>query len=169
MKKILTIIVAVLMATTAVKAQHEIGAIVGGMNGLSYKYWFSNHFALQTDLAVGLTQAAVENWSIGMYDFTVNPNALYHFDLPDNFKIFVGGGLSLGMLNYLNGGYSESIMGKFGINADAGVSYDIQSVPLVLAFDFRPGYGLGFRGSKGYSYTLNYFDWKVAFAIRYKF
>ena len=46
MKKILTTFVIALMAVTSVKAQHEIGAVVGGMNGLSYKYWFSNNFAL---------------------------------------------------------------------------------------------------------------------------
>ena len=40
MKKIFTLCVVALMAVTTVKAQHEIGAIVGGLNGASYKYWF---------------------------------------------------------------------------------------------------------------------------------
>ena len=39
MKKIFTLCVVALMAVTTVKAQHEIGAVVGGLNGLSYKYW----------------------------------------------------------------------------------------------------------------------------------
>ena len=169
MKKILMLCVAVMMAATSMKAQHEIGGIVGGMNGLSYKYWFNDAWALQADLAVGLTQAAGSeygiSWSEGMYDFTINPNALYHFELPANFKIYVGGGIKFGMANYLKGGSNQSLMGKFGINATAGATYDIQSVPLVLALDFRPGYGLGFRDQ---GYTLNFFDWNLAFAVRYK-
>lgn len=46
---------AVLMAGN-VMAQHEIGGVVGGLNGLSYKYWFSDQLALQADLAVGLSR-----------------------------------------------------------------------------------------------------------------
>ena len=174
MKKIFTVLAAALMMTVNASAQHEIGGIVGGLMGASYKYWFNDNLALQADLAVGLTQAAGNesgfSWNTGMYDLTINPNALYHFQLPANFKIYTGGGINFGMVNYLNGGTSETAMGKFGINAVAGVSYDIQAVPLVLAFDFRPGYGLGFWGEKDWtpSGTLNFFDWKIAFAVRYK-
>ena len=170
MKKFFTVLTAALMVTVSASAQHEIGGIVGGLMGASYKYWFNDALALQADLAVGLTEAAGKGGSVGMYDFTINPNALYHFELPMNFKIYTGGGISFGLANYLNGGTSETTMGKFGINAVAGVSYDIQAVPLVLAFDFRPGYGLGFWGEKDWtpSGTMNYFDWKIAFAVRYK-
>ena len=48
----------------------------------------------------------------------------------------------------------------------SGVTYDIQAVPLVLAFDFRPGYGMSFRDSK--VDPSHFFDWKLAFAVRYK-
>ena len=166
MKKLFTVLAAALMISVSASAQHEIGAVVGGMNGVSYKYWFNNNLALQADLAVGLTRAAGSSygysWNAGMYDFTINPNALYHWDLPANFKVYAGGGLSFGLVDYLAAG--GAVLGKFGLNGTAGVSYDIQAVPLVLAFDFRPGYGLGFRDGG----TLNYFDWKLAFAVRYK-
>lgn len=168
MKKFFTVLAAALMVTVSASAQHEIGGIVGGLNGASYKYWFNDNLALQADLAVGLTQAAGNesgySWSHGLYDFTINPNALYHFQLPANFKVYVGGGVNFGLANYLESNYSGDVLGKFGINAAAGVTYDIQAVPLVLAFDFRPGYGLGFRDGN----TINYFDWKIAFAVRYK-
>ena len=167
MKKIFLAVVVALFSINAM-AQHEIGGIVGGLNGVSYKYWFNDNVALQADLAVGLTRAAGSeyghSWNAGVYDFTINPNALYHFDLPANFKIYLGGGLNFGLVNWLEGGINETVMGKFGVNAVAGLSYDIQAVPLVLAFDFRPGYGLGFRDGG----TMNYFDWKLAFAIRYR-
>lgn len=174
MKKIFTLFAAVMMAVT-VSAQHEIGGIVGGLNGLSYKYWFSDNLAIQADLAVGLTQAAsgqnipgygYQNSDFPMFDFTINPNLLYHIGLPANFKFFVGGGINFGMMSDLRFvSYSTNVLsGKFGINTDLGFSYDIQAVPLVLAFDFRPGYGMQFTDQYGGSF----FDWKLAFAVRYR-
>ena len=187
MKKLFTVLAAALMISVNASAQHEIGGIVGGLMGASYKYWFNDALALQADLAVGLTQGSgayytrvngtsyhSPNASGGLYDFTINPNVLYHFGLPMNFKVYAGGGINFGMVNYLDGGNDKTLMGKFGINAVAGVSYDFDAVPLVLAFDFRPGYGLGF-GNDGLKYGIggdgphfSYFDWKIAFAVRYK-
>ena len=166
MKKILTLCLVVLTAVTTVKAQHEIGAIVGGLNGASYKYWFNNSMALQADLAVGMTQAATNGGSFGMWDFTLNPNFLYHFDVASGLKVYTGGGLNLGMASLLGGyyGYGYAIDGKFGINASVGLAYEIPSVPLVLAFDFRPGYGMLFTNQ----YQGSIFDWKLAFAVRYR-
>ena len=180
MKKIFLAVVVALFSINAM-AQHEIGAVVGGMNGASYKYWFNDAFALQADLAVGLTQAAYKNYSSGMYDFTINPNAEYHWALPvENLKIYSGGGISFGLCDGLQAatwGYN-TVNGKFGINAIVGLQYNLKSVPLALAFDFRPGYGLGFN--KPYkdfdpetqteikvNQVSHFFDWKLAFAVRY--
>ena len=168
MKKIFLAVVVALFSINAM-AQHEIGAIVGGMNGASYKYWFNDAVALQADLAVGLTQAAGKNFSWGQYDFTINPNAEYHWALPvDNLKIYAGGGLNFGLCSGLTAAAmgGNSVSGKFGINAIAGLQYDLASVPLALAFDFRPGYGLGFADAN--VPVSHFFDWKIAFAVRYK-
>ncbi len=174
MKKLFTVLAAALMISVSASAQHEIGGIVGGLYGASYKYWFNDNVALQADLAVGLTRAAGStnghSWDVGMYDFTINPNAMYHWGLPMNFKVFAGGGASFGLVSPLENTASEGINGKFGLNAIGGVSYDFDAVPLVIAFDFRPGYGLAFWGEKNYrdSGTTSYFDWKIAVAVRYK-
>ena len=53
----LFILLAVVVMTASAMAQNEIGIIAGGINGLSYKHWFSERGALQMDLAVGLTAA----------------------------------------------------------------------------------------------------------------
>jgi hypothetical protein len=192
MKRIFTLCLVVLTAITTVKAQHEIGGIVGGLNGVSYKYWFNKSMALQADLAVGLTQGATSGGSMGLWDFTVNPNFLYHFDVAKNLKVYTGGGLNLGMVSVLSiggygyggygyGGYGyyapklrasygygyssgSSVAGKFGIDAVAGIAYEIPSAPVVLAFDSRPGYGLMFTSGA----SVSYFDWKLAFAVRYR-
>jgi len=179
MKKIFLAIVVALFSIN-VMAQHEIGGVVGGLYGLSHKYWFSDALAVQTDLAVGLTQAAFKNHSAGMYDFTINPNAEYHWALPvENLKIYSGGGINFGLCNGLEAaawGYN-TVSGKFGINAIVGLQYNLKSVPLALAFDFRPGYGLGFNkpytdyDEAGNKHTearvAHFFDWKLAFAVRY--
>ena len=176
MKKIFTLILAVIAAVTTVKAQFEVGGIVGGMNGASAKYWLNDKMALQADLAVGLTAAPTGIYYKGNklgegqmdhFDFMLNPNFLYHFDLPANFKVYAGGGLGLGLMGPLaTYGYGTTVLGKFIINAIGGVSYDLPSIPLVLACDFRPGYGLGFMGGDDAHYSM--FDWKLAFAVRYK-
>lgn len=176
MKKIFLAVVVALFSINAM-AQHEIGGIVGGLNGLSYKYWFNDNLALQADLAVGLT-AAPGAWyykgnklnptaTAHLYDFTINPNALYHFDLVSNLQLYTGGGISFGLLSDINNTRSEGIFGKFGINAIVGLAYELGAVPLVLAFDFRPGYGLGFQTAD--EAHMSFFDWKIAFAIRYRF
>ena len=173
MKKIFAFVLVATMSLSAM-AQHEIGAIVGGLNGLSYKYWFSDNLAVQADLAVGLTEIAgatyykgnkIDSGSEGIYDFTLNPNLLYHIDLPKNFKIYFGGGVNVGMASDLENTNSDLIFGKVGVNAAAGVCYRLSNVPLALAFDFRPGYAALFRDADAAS--IHAFDWKLGFAIRY--
>ena len=157
MKKIFTLCIAV-MAFVSVSAQHEIGVVAGGLNGLSYKFWFSSNFAVQMDLAVGLTAAyggayfkgnrLGDNGQMDMYDFTLNPNLAYHFDLPNSLKL-----------------YPKGIFGKAGANALLGMTYAFGGAPLSLSFDFRPGYGAGFTDDK--SPHMHFFDWKLAVALRY--
>jgi len=174
MKKILLAVVVALFSINAM-AQHEIGGIVGGMNGLSYKYWVNDKFAVQADLAVGLSRiyqatyfkgTKIGSGDFGCFDFTINPNALYHFDLVNNLKLYTGGGISFGLVSDLNNTNTKALDGKFGINGVIGLAYELDAVPLVLAFDLRPGYGLGFQTSD--DAHMSYFDWHVGFAVRYK-
>lgn len=193
MKKIFTFIAVAIMAISTASAQHEIGGIVGGLNGLSYKYWFTDHVALQADLAVGLTQGATSmngfSMNMGLWDFTANPNVAYHWDLPvDGLKIYAGGGFNIGMVGvvamggyggyasygyyaprrakgYSYGGGGADVAGKFGANAIGGVCYNFSNIPLALAADFRPGYGLMFTEGA----SISYFDWKISASVRYCF
>lgn len=154
MKKIFTLALVALFSVSMM-AQHEIGGIVGGLNGARYKYWLSNDLAIQTDLAVGLTKFAysgvyfkgtkIAEGQMDHYDFMLNPNLAYHFQLPANFKLYVGGGVGIGLMGGFNGG---GVMGKFGANALIGAAYHFNGLPLVMALDFRPGYGLGFEDSR---------------------
>ena len=170
MKKIFTLALVALFSVSMM-AQHEIGGIVGGLNGASYKYWLSSDLAIQTDLAVGLTAAysgvyfkgtKIAEGQMDHYDFMLNPNLAYHFQLPANFKLYVGGGVGIGLMGGFGGG---GVMGKFGANALVGAAYHFNGLPLVMALDFRPGYGLGFEDSSYPHYSM--FDWKLGLAVRY--
>ena len=132
MKKILTLCLIILTMATTAKAQFEVGAVAGGLNGASCKYWLSDKLALQADLAVGLTYITggmyykgkkALDFNQSIYDFTLNPNVAYHFDLPANLKLYAGGGFNLGMMSYIENTDPNGISGKFGINGLAGVSW----------------------------------------------
>ena len=174
MKKFITLCVAMLAAVSISAQQREIGVVAGGLNGLSYKRWFSSNVAIQTDLAVGLTLAPYGAYFNGtkvlsgtnsQYDVTLNPSLVYHMDMPASFKLYLGGGVNIGMVNDIKNANPNAIFGKAGANALAGFSYGFGNSPWVLAFDFRPGYGFAFRDEK--KPHVHFFDWKLAMALRY--
>ena len=83
MKKLVLVVVAML-ATGVMYAQtyqHSVGLVVGSLNGVSYKTFLGENFALQTDLAFGVvaTQGGTEvaTGEVRYWDFQVNPNAYY--------------------------------------------------------------------------------------------
>ena len=173
MKKLFIFLAAVVMTASAM-AQNEIGIIAGGINGLSYKHWFSERGALQMDLAVGLTAAPMSIYVNGtktlsgtnsQYDFTLNPNLLGHLSITQAFQFYGGAGVNLGLLSDINNTNPDLIMGKVGVNAVLGAAFNVSAI--VIALDFRPGYGLGFHGEQ--NILAHFFDWKLGLAVRYRF
>lgn len=173
MKRLFFIVALVATTMVSMAQKHEIGGVVGGLNGLSYKYWVSANTAIQADLAVGLSAVpygvyykgtgGTVSTTMSMYDFTLNPNLLYHFPMTEHLKLYVGGGVNFGLMSEIHNTATNGIMGKFGLNANCGLAFDYQR--LVFAFDFRPGYGLGFTDAN--AAHLSFFDWKLGFAVRY--
>ena len=174
MKKFFAVVLVAMMSLGAF-AQHEIGAVVGGLTGLSYKYWVNDNIALQADLAVGLTAAPTGAYYRGTdvvggtfqwnhYDFMLNPSLLYHYDVASGLKLYSGVGVGIGLMQ--DGAFYDYVIGKFVANANVGIAYEIPSAPVVLALDFRPGYGLGFYNANSAHFSM--FDWKLGFAVRYK-
>lgn len=173
MRKLFIFFAAYMIAASAM-AQNEFGIIAGGINGFSYKHWFSEKGAIQTDLAVGLTAAPMGVYAGGtkiisatnaQYDFTINPNLLGHLSIGPMFQLYGGAGINLGMVSDLNNTNPNLIMGKVGANAVLGTAINISV--LVIALDFRPGYGLGFRADS--NALAHFFDWKLGLALRYRF
>lgn len=180
MKKFLSVLLVAMMSMSVMAGDHEIGAIVGGLNGVSYKYWLSSELAVQADLAVGLTEAAgvytefgeSHPYGFAIYDVTLNPNMVYNIELPANFYVYAGAGFNIGFMDNLQSYHDEnSIMGKFGANAIVGAEYKFNGFPLTASLDIRPGYGLGFRPYfneyASVMTTKHFFDWKVGLALRY--
>ena len=179
MKRLFLILAMAAVTISGMAQKHEIGAVVGGLNGLSYKYWISANTAVQADLAVGLTAVPASTFMNGtnvtkattgnqtitnsIYDFTFNPNLLYHFPMTEHLKLYVGGGVNFGLMSDIRNTDPNGILGKFGLNAACGMAVKFNKI--VLAFDFRPGYGLGFKDSN--APTFHFFDWKVGLAVRY--
>lgn len=162
MKKNLYILVVVLLMATNMQAQHEIGVVAGGFNGVTYRYWLSNYFAVQTDLGVGVF---LPNSEGAVYDFTLNPHLVTQVAIGNVTSFYVGGGTNLGIISEIDNTDPQEIMGKWGLDALIGFEYRLKTMPLVFALDFRPGYLIAFQSLKDSHYGL--FDWKLAIAVRY--
>ena len=174
MKKLFFSLVVLVFATTGMAQNQEIGLVVGGLNGLSYKKHMSENFAIQTDLAVGFQRTQLGLMGDGDYiplqadifDFIFNPNFLYHKNLKYGIYAELGGGVSAGLMQTLQT-INPATLGKFGINAMAAVGYKMDKLPLVFGLDFRPGYAMSINVPM--ELLFNQFDWHLAASVRYCF
>lgn len=214
MKKFFLCAMAVGFAVVSYAAdyKHSVGLVAGSLNGISYKYFVTDNFAIQNDLVFGVQASAgsgtvkyssqhgsgkesldLKHVTFSTFEFVYNPNALYHLSVADGLNLVVGGGLSIGAatpykvtdhegdeketyLGYLRTETGNlAYGGKFGINAFAGLEYQVPNAPVVFGFDFRPGYGLLFKTNtyeaEDYKVTqcLNMFDWRTSISMRYCF
>ena len=183
MKKItksLLVGIFMLAGVNAVSAQNHkfgIGAVVGTMDGVSFKVFLSENFALKADLAYKYTVThggKYDYYGYGsryynsiVHTFELNPNFFYQRNISSfgwgDLDWYAGGGVSIG---YAFGYYYGNGLGKFGVNASGGVELALTGkVPLAFDCDFRPGYGLLFNKDANSSY----FDWALTFGVRYCF
>ena len=175
MKKIIFSLLCVAISMGAFAQDQEVGLVVGGFNGLSYKKMMSENFAIQTDLAVGFQRTSID-WlgdselitaTADLFDFVINPNFLYNKELKHGIYAFAGGGASVGLAQGLPTGYNPITFGKFGLNAMIGAGYKLADLPLTFALDFRPGYAMLLNVKT--ETLLSIFDWHLAASVRYCF
>lgn len=177
MKRILLLISMAFIATSSLFAQdynQSFGLVAGSLNGLSYKKFVKENVAIQTDLAFGLlaTRATLNYYGYSFsgeehaWSLQLQPNLYYQKDVYEgswgNFAALVGGGVSLGYAQEFN---SDIDLGKWGINAIAGIEFILNKTPLTIGLDFRPGYGMLFADGL----SLHMFDWALAASVRYCF
>ncbi|MBR1877533.1 MAG: hypothetical protein IJ814_00860 [Paludibacteraceae bacterium] len=184
MKKLLTLAFAICALSVSAQYKHAVGPIVGTLYGGSYKTFFNDHLALQTDLGIGLHRNPGAGYVNGEYyrkfmnegywNLMVNPNLLYQAPIatPNSgtFSYYIGGGIHLGMAMEYS---SPEPLGNAGANAMAGIEWSFNKIPLALSFDFRPGYSCVFGIEKYYStsyiISLHMFDWAIGLSARYYF
>ncbi len=201
MKKFSFLFVALMACSLVANAQfsnHSAGIVVGSFEGVSYKGFFTENWALQVDLGYKVVGTGAGTYSYSekgegysykgsgsteenmkLWTLELNPNAIYQDAITElsfgSLSWFAGAGVSIGFGKWGYSGYpyGPEISGKFGINAIGGVELGLNAVPITIGIDFRPGYGLGFDSEKEdgwkYSETLSYFDWALAVSARYCF
>ena len=176
MKKIFLSLLTLAFTLGATAQTQEVGLVVGGFNGISYKKHMSENFAIQADLAVGVqsTIAGLSydgdgdfgGFTFDIFDFVLNPNFLYHKSLNYGFYAEIGGGASVGLMQTLRTTHPATL-GKFGVNAMAAVGYKMSKLPLTFGLDFRPGYAMSINVPL--ELLIHHFDWHLAASVRYCF
>lgn len=169
MKRLLSTLAALAIITmTAATAQpykSTVGVTLGMTNAVSYKHFFNEHIAIQSDLGFGIRYAPFKTplgtFITDCWDFHINPNVVYQANIKGGLDFFGGLGLTIGEANEYY--YNRCFAGIFGVNAIAGVEYNF-SQPFGIAFDFRPGYGLFF----GDEWSISTFDWSLNISFRYR-
>lgn len=178
MKKNLLIILFSFLTTAFCFAQkNELGVVVGSYNGLSYKRVVNDKFATLTEVGFGLQATKFSDHynggglnisvhgNIDLWDVHINQNFLFNYEISNNLFLYAGGGVTIGYAQEFN--YNEGFA-KTGINAIVGLEYRLPTVPLGIAFDFRPGYA-NLTSSSERDVNVSIFDWKLALALRYCF
>lgn len=137
---------------------HELGAIVGVNNGLTYKIWNTNiSFAYQLDLA----------YNVLFNSFDCQSNFVWQDYIADFNKVglalYAGGGTSFGTTfgveySYSSDYYYDDYYGDYyysdsyyeysstdflwGLNAIIGLELQLYNIPLTFSLDYRPGIGI---------------------------
>ncbi|MBQ7489392.1 MAG: hypothetical protein IJT51_02600 [Bacteroidales bacterium] len=142
----------------------SVGGMVGNMWGGSYQLYLTDNIVLGADLGVKLVYTAGQEVNgIDLMTLELNPNVMYSVNFTPELNGLFGGGISLGY-NFLAWNFNRVDMGKFGINALAGIEYKLDA-PLVLQADIRPGFGMLFGAGGGKPWP--YFDWAACVTLRY--
>lgn len=177
----LLLIATVMTLEGQVPYKNAIGIKVGSMEAFTYKTFLKKDLALEVDFGFRFGNQYAYRYdgnpvkyykNYPFWTFEVNPNLLYQAGIRQwgfgGLDWFVGGGLSLGgaqRMYEFKDYYTTSVTGKFGLNAMAGLELAFYEVPLAVALDFRPGYGMLFSSD----FVGAYFDWAFCLGVRYTF
>lgn len=156
---------------TKMPYKNSIGVSLQSLNGIAYKTFCTDHFAIQADLGLKFTIGASRDFAYTI-EFIQTVEAAVDFMAEANlFKGlygFIGAGPSLGYCWNLGREYQDHYeyydFAKVGASALFGLEYKL-NIPLTIQLDFRPGYGLLF----GDDYLVSYFDWAFNAGVRYTF
>ena len=164
MKKILTILLAGMMAIGAAASnyQHSIGIVAGSGIGVQFKTMVTDHFTIIDEFGyLGSLAAAGNGFSVPTLGATDNLVLAYQAKGTEGQNIqldwFVGGQIKGG---YIDMGVAGGIIGA---GAAVGFEANMKNAPIAFSFDFRPGYGCVLNGNG----AAHVFDWTLNLGVRY--
>ena len=168
MKKILTLLVAVLVTATTISAKeykHSLGMVGGFGIGVQYKTLVKPDFTIIVEEAYSFCPTRTAN--VGGYQAWVTDCVLaYQANITEGQGIkldwFLGGQVKLG--------YVFDNAGLIGLGAAGGIEANMTNAPIAFSFDFRPGYGcmLADDGMGGI-FAGHIFDYTLNLGVRYTF
>jgi len=163
MKKILSILCAVLIASTmsAKQYEHSIGMVAGLGLGIQYKYMKTTHFTIIEEFGYFMNLDGVN----GGYSGAINNLVLAYQG-----KAKSGQGIDLNWYvgGQMKGGYGQGTIGVAGFGAAAGIEADMKNAPIAFSFDFRPGYACIFGSAWGGGLAAAHlFDYSFNLGVRY--
>ncbi len=172
MKKILTVLLAAMVAVgvSAKDYKHSLGAVGGSGLGVQYKVMVTDHFTIIDEFGYLGCYAGGGAQYLGGY-FGMLDQAVFAYQATcaegDGIKLdwYAGGQVKVG--------YGAGNYGVIGFGAAAGIEANMKNAPIAFSFDFRPGYavalipGAGFGG--GGVLADHMFDWTFNLGVRYTF
>lgn len=109
--------------TWAQDYQTALGLNIGSSLGINFKQFVSKSGAVDLDLGYLVRRHGIS--LSGVYQ--------HHISLVENFKLYVGGGVNVGVSNL-----DEKTKVDLGIDPNVGFEYKFKKAPVALAADYRP-------------------------------
>ena len=172
MKKILTLLVAVVVAAGTVSAKeykHSLGMYGGLGIGVQYKTMVKDNFTIIVEEGYAFCPSRTAN--VGGYQ-ALNTNCVLAYQTNSlaegqgiNLSLYAGGQAKLGYV------FDDAYL--FGVGAAVGIEANMTNAPIAFSFDFRPGYGCELFDNKpfgGTGVTVGHiFDYSLNLGVRYTF
>lgn len=131
MKKslIALILIVTFFSASSLKANAQpygnaVGLQVGSVLGVNFKSFLTHRGALEADVSY-----YVRGGVMGTLVYQ------HHFELVDNFNLYLGGGVNIGAVGLSKGKNAEFAL---GVDPNLGFEYSFDNAPIALGFDYRP-------------------------------
>ena len=166
MKKITTLVIALLTAVTTISAsnyKHSLGIVANLGFGAQYKTMITDHFTIFEEFGyftcpdggTGFGYAGAINNLVLAYQAKGTEGQNIQLDW------YVGGQMKTGYIPMGGAG------GLIGFGATVGFEANMKNAPMAFSFDFRPGYAVGIGGGNGTVWAAHMFDWTINLGVRY--
>lgn len=161
MKKILTVLLAGMMAIGAAASnyQHSIGLVAGLGLGAQFKTMVTDHFTIFEEFGY----FTCPNGGTGAYSGAID-NLVLAYQAKgvegQNIQLdwYVGGQFKIGYAM----GFGDA--GLLGLGSSVGFEANMKNAPIAFSFDFRPGYAFQFAQGGAFGHM---FDWSFNLGVRY--